>query len=63
MIFPRGHDHTPFPTPPQQVHRYYRQSGGSINRATEEAVSGAAKNKAVRGAVKSGVAAGVKASM
>lgn len=45
------------------VHRYYRQSGGSINRATEEAVSGAAKNKAVRGAVKSGVAAGVKASM
>lgn len=46
-----------------QVHRYYRQSGGSINRATEEAVSGAAKNKAVRGAVKSGVTAGVKATM
>lgn len=45
------------------VHRYYRQSGGSINRATEEAVSGAAKNKAVRGAVKSGVTAGVKATM
>jgi hypothetical protein len=45
------------------VHRYYRQSGGSLNRATEEAVSGAAKNKAVRGAVKSGVNAGVKASM
>jgi hypothetical protein len=45
------------------VHKYYRQSGGSLNRATEEAVSGAGKNKAVRGAVKSGVAAGVKATM
>lgn len=45
------------------VHRYYRHSGGSLNKATEEAVSGAAQNKAVRGAVKSGVSAGVKASM
>lgn len=45
------------------IHRYYRQSGGSLNRATEEAVSGAAQNKAVRGAVKSGVSAGVKATM
>ncbi|KAL5481290.1 hypothetical protein EMCRGX_G021423 [Ephydatia muelleri] len=30
------------------VHRYYRSSGRSINEATQEAVTGAAKNKYVR---------------
>ena len=49
----RTHTHT-------QIHRYYRRSGGSLNKAMEEGVSGAAKNQYVRGAVKSGVSAGVK---
>ena len=43
-----------------QVHKYYRSSGHTINQAVEEGVSGAAKNKHVRSAVKSGVSAGVK---
>ena len=42
-----------------QIHRYYRSSGHTINSAMEEGVSGASKNKYVRGAVKSGVKAGV----
>ena len=42
-----------------QIHRYYRSSGHTINSAMEEGVSGAAKNRYVRGAVKSGVKAGV----
>ena len=46
-----------------QVHRYYRTSGGSINKAMGEAVTGAAKNEAVRGAVKQSVKAGVNAAM
>ena len=39
-----------------------RSSGHTINSAMEEGVSGAAKNKYVRGAVKSGVKAGVSAA-
>lgn len=42
------------------VHRYYRSSGGSINRASAEAASAAASNQHVRGAVRSGVEAGIK---
>ena len=45
------------------IHRYYRLSGGSLDKATNEAVTGAARNKAVRGVVKSGVAAGINSSM
>ena len=45
------------------VHRYYRLTGGSLDKATNEAVTGAAKNKAVRGVVKSGVAAGINSTM
>ena len=45
-----------------QIHRYYHSSGHTINSAMEEGVSGAAKNKYVRGAVKSSVKAGVSAA-
>ena len=47
------------PLPPQ-VHRYYRTSGHTINQAVEEGVSGAAKNKHIRSAVKTTVSTGVK---
>ena len=40
-----------------QIHRYFHSSGHTINSAMEEGVSGAAKNKYVRGAVKAGVSA------
>lgn len=43
------------------VHKYYRTSGHTMNKAMEEGVTGAASNKYVKGAVKSGVKAGVKA--
>ena len=42
--------------------RNCRSSGHTINSAMEEGVSGAAKNKYVRGAVKSSVKAGVSAA-
>ena len=45
-----------------RIHWYYRSSGHTINSAMEEGVSGAAKNKYVHGAVKSGVKAGVSAA-
>ena len=40
-----------------QIHWYSCSSGHTINSALEEGVSGAAKNKYVRGAVKAGVSA------
>lgn len=45
------------------VHRYYRSSGRSLDQAAGEAVRGAAGNKYVRDAVKSGVKTGVSAAM
>lgn len=42
------------------IHRYYRSSGHTINQAMEEGVTTAAKNKAVRSAVKGTVKTGVK---
>ena len=45
------------------VHRYYRSTGGSLDRAAGEAAKGAAGNKYVRDAVKGGVKAGVSATL
>ena len=53
---------SPPPSDLPQIHLYYRSSGHTINSAMEEGVSGAAKNKVVRGAVKSSVKAGVSAA-
>ena len=47
----------------QQVHRYYRVSGASLNKATSEAVAGVAHNKYVRETVKEGVKAGVSGAL
>lgn len=46
-----------------QVHRYYRASGGTLDKAAAEAAKGAAGNKYVRDAVKGGVKAGVSATL
>lgn len=50
------------PLSPSQVHRYYRLSGGTLDKAAAEAARGAAGNKYVRDAAKGAVRAGVSAA-
>lgn len=45
------------------MHRYYRSSGKSINEATQEAMTGAAKNKYVQQAAVGAAKEGIKASV
>ena len=45
-----------------QVHRFYRASGGTLQRAQEEALRTAASSKAVRSAARQAVVTGMQAA-